>query len=313
MSCFNKLQAGYSGLCYINGNPVRVSSFDVNVNQEVSFYDHVLGLRDSVPSGKLSDSSSTKSDVGNLNIQKYFWRPGVISISGSISFPPDVGTLGRVFQLAKRGDPFSIEFFYAKRAVKRTLTGCTINSFKLSISASDILQLSIDIYAKNIEETEVGSYAGATYAQKLISYDAFSVVTDHAMDIQSFELSISNSLKNIYTAKSINPFDIRVGMQAVVGSIVYYYRSDTIKKGDRSLDLLIREDEVDEEKTKAETDLLNKGSSSYTIKLAVNDPSCGGSFNEEICVIYEPVNRSSSLSALTQSVAFKGIGYALGK
>ena len=75
------LKGGYMGLCEVDGLKIRVSNFNVNVKQEVQFYDHVIGLRDSVPTG-----FSTKGDVGALNVQKYFWRPGVKIVNGSFSF-----------------------------------------------------------------------------------------------------------------------------------------------------------------------------------------------------------------------------------
>ena len=35
------IKGGYLGLCEINGLKIRVTSFTVNVQQEVQFYDHI--------------------------------------------------------------------------------------------------------------------------------------------------------------------------------------------------------------------------------------------------------------------------------
>ena len=95
------------GLCVIDGLKIRVSDFSVNVKQEVQFYDHIIGLRDSLPSGL-----DTKGDAGKLNVQKTFWRPGVKICSGGISFPATVKNLKKTFDLVKAGDDFELKFTY---------------------------------------------------------------------------------------------------------------------------------------------------------------------------------------------------------
>ena len=118
------LKAGFIGLCEIDGLKVRVTNFNVNVRQEVQFYEHIIGLRDSIPSGLFP-----KKDDGSLNAQRTFWRPGVKICAGSIAFPATAENLNKVFDLVKRGDDFTLRFNYSCNDVQRVFKSCKINSF----------------------------------------------------------------------------------------------------------------------------------------------------------------------------------------
>jgi len=272
------------GLCEVDGLKIRVSNFNVNVKQEVQFYDHIIGLRDSVPIGL-----STKGDVGALNVQKYFWRPGTKICTGGFSFPATVENLQKTFDLARSGDDFTLRFNYACDDVERTFEFCKVNSFTFSVSAGEIATIQVDVMGRLMDET-VGSNP-YDEAQKLLTWDAVKITSASSNPVQMFNFTVNNSCLPIYTAGANNTSDlfpktIRVGMQSVTGTIVYYIRG------------------IDFED-------LNNDSTFDTIKIKIEDP-CGDDFDETLCVIYKPIERASSLKALLHTLPFVGVGKALG-
>ncbi len=68
----NLVRPGYMGLASIDGSYIRCTSFSVNPSQEATFYDHVIGLKDTVP----SNSATKGEDLGitYANTQKRIWE-----------------------------------------------------------------------------------------------------------------------------------------------------------------------------------------------------------------------------------------------
>jgi hypothetical protein len=285
------IKGGYMGLCEVDGLEIRVSSFSVNVKQEVQFYDHIIGLRDSAPFGLFS-----KGDSGNLNVQKYFWRPGVKIVSGSFSFPATTEALQKTFDLVKTGDDFTLKFSYACDDVKRVFEFCKVNSFSFSVSAGEIATVQVDVMGRAIEE-EIGVSPRYRDPEKLLTWDAINLTTISTDPIQLFNFTVNNSCMPIYTAGSNNsgdllfPKEIRVGMQQLTGSLVYYVKG------------------VDYEG-------LDQFSADEIIKIEISDKCVNllePTFSEELCVIYKPVERAGSTGALLHTLPFVGVGRALGE
>ncbi len=67
----NQVRPGYMGLAVVDGTQFRCTSFSVNPNQDVLFYNHVIGLKDTVP----SDSATKGEDLSKINTQRRIWRP----------------------------------------------------------------------------------------------------------------------------------------------------------------------------------------------------------------------------------------------
>ena len=272
------------GLCEVDGLKIRVSNFNVNVKQEVQFYDHAIGLRDSIPSGL-----DTKGDVGALNIQKHFWRPGVKIVSGNFDFPATPSNFQKIFDLAKTGDDFTLQFNYACDDVERLFKYCKINSFSFSVTAGEIATIQVDVMGREmIESTGSNTWRDP---QKLLTWDAVEITSISNNPVQMFNFTVNNNCKPVYTAgandtNDLFPKKIRVGMQELSGSIVYYIKG------------------VDYED-------LDKNSSYDTIKIDIND-SCSSNFSEELCVIYKPIERAGSLKALLHTLPFVGVGNAMG-
>jgi hypothetical protein len=286
------LKGGYMGLCVVDGLKVRVTDFNVNVRQEVQFYDHIIGLRDSFPQGLLTkgDVGAENPETNEINIQKYFWRPGVKICSGGFSFPATVANLQKVYDLARTGDDFTLKFTYACDDVQRTFFNCKINSFSFSVSAGEVATIQVDVMGRNMtEDTGSNNYDGS---EKLLTWDAINITSNSVHPVQLFNFTVNNSVMPIYTAGDnkdllLFPQALRVGMQQVTGTIVYYIKGVGYED-------------------------LDKDTTFDTIKILIED-RCEEDFEETLCVIYKPIERASSLRALLHTLPFVGVGQAMGK
>lgn len=228
------VKPGYMGLADIGGTKVRCNSFSINPNQDVLFYDHVIGLKDTVP----VDNSTKQEDLGltYANIQKRIWRPSPISITGGISFPATENNLSGIFNLARYANYFETNFTYycdPSEDNSRTFTDCRINSFDFNIVSGDIVNISLDVACKNVEANNQS--VNYTSAEKLITWDKVPVEISNApfnisgIVVQALNFKINNNLQTIYTTtsatnttESLLPTDIRVGMQEVTGTLTLY-------------------------------------------------------------------------------------------
>jgi len=283
------IYGGYLGLAKLNDIPIRCTGFNVNVQQDVLFYDHILGLRDSSP-----NYIETKGDIGNLNIQKYAWRPGVKLATGNLTFPATKENLQEIYNLTRSGDNFSLEFTYSCDNVSRIFEDCKINSFTFSISAGDVLIIDAQIMARTMfTENSVSQITHYNIAQKLITWDIVEINSESSDRLQSFSFSVANNCIPIYTAGNNNndelwPKRIRVGMQELNGTLNYY------KKGVFYQDL------------NAFTD-----SNSLIISIS-SGGKCSVLFYETLNVIYQPINREGNIGPIINSLPFVGVGRAMG-
>jgi len=224
-----KAKQGYLGYAVINGLPVRCTDFNVNVSQSPLWYDHTIGLRDSIPS-TIHDS---KEDVGQNQTQKHIWRSSTKLITGNISFPLTENTSNILFDEAKRGSTFSMAFKYTCGIV-RYFTGCKVNNWTLNAVAGDIVSVNAEIWAINMVEST--TYDLYKTKEKLITWDTLFVNANGVAledKLANIEVTINNDLKAIYTSgtnssKSLRPKKFRVGMQEVTGAFGVYADSFNI-------------------------------------------------------------------------------------
>jgi len=276
----NIINAGFLGLAEVNGTKIRCQDFSMNPRQDALFYDHIVGLRDSIPDSIFAG----KGDVGNLNIQKTIWRPSVKIYQGGIGYP--LIAEDPLFELARLGDKFDLTFSYDCES-GRKFTGCVVNSYTFSVTAGDIASITADIMATGL--TDSGSLGRYTEEEKIVTWDDFTITATGSgggdLDsIQSMTFTVNNNCKPIYTAGAnnvfdLNPLTIRVGMQEVSGIISYYGKgADLIYMGDLgSIDI------------------------SSTI------------FNATLNVLFKPQERTSSLGPIISPLPFVGVDYALGE
>ena len=221
------VRPGYMGIARIGSHTIRCTSFDVNPNQSSSFYDHVIGINDTVPS-----TSATKGEaLHTRKTQKRIWRPSVIEVSGGMAFPATVAGGGGtavldVFSLAAYADYFDLDFWYYCN-IGKSFKNCRINTFGFDISAGGILNINLSVLGMNIIDS--GFEPMKKVSEKLVTWDTVKITVDNYSPIENvlitgFNFEINNNLSNIYTngpisPGSLKPHDIRAGMQSVSGSI----------------------------------------------------------------------------------------------
>lgn len=283
------INPGFKGIAKLNGYYIRFVDCSVNLEQETEFYDHIIGLRDTIP----TDGLTTKGEQTNtitVRPGKVFWRPGVKIIKGSISFPIfSASTVKEFWDLAKKGTSFTFEVYY-DCSLYRKYENCKISNFTLSVTAGDILQASIEITGRG-PITENATSLTWTDTYRIITWDAMTIscTNVNADPMQSFELSITNPCIPIYTSgknktNKFLPYDLRVGIQEVTGHMTFY------KKG-----IAINE--------------LNDSTTYNTITFKIGD---GSDVNKSIYVVLKPVQRNGSLPLPLHTINFIGIDEALG-
>jgi len=245
----SNVNAGYRGIAIIGDKKIRCGDFSVNQIQEPLFYNHVIGLNDTIP----TDSSTKGEEVGVIQIQKKFMRPSTITIQGGMSFPAaktdsDDVNFQDIFNYAKYGNYFDINYKHFCES-GRIFSDCRINTFDFNVTSGDTVNINIDVMGKDMENSDV--LETYTAPEKLVTWDEITFVFDgdtgglNVTDsIQSFQFSINNNVTPIYTAKpnpedpevtykNFLPKDLRLGMQEVTGSITIY-----VKQGRDFLDTL---------------------------------------------------------------------------
>jgi len=282
------LQAGFIGYAEVDGTTIiRCNEFNVNPRQEVLWYDHIVGLRDSLPD--TLNIFSGKDDVGNLNMQKILFRAGVKIYQGSISFPASESSMDAMFDLAKTGNDFGLVFKHTC-GISRSLTGCKVNGYSFSVASGDMVNINVDIMAIECEDTSVTSLHEDT--EKFMTWDTLKVECSAITSgdgVSSLDFSINNNCTPIYTAganngsggaQKLSPYVIRVGMQEVSGSVNYYN-----KGGNLSF---------------VETD------TPQTLKVTVGD------WTQTLNILVKPIERNASMGPIISALPFVGCGYALG-
>jgi hypothetical protein len=298
-----KAYGGYIGVARVGGKYYRCTDFGINVQQDTLFYNHVIGLNDTIP----TDSTTKGETVGTIQTQRKYVRPSPIGVQGGMSFPAAIEdgqsklNFDDIFNYAKYGNYFDIYFWHFCN-VGRKFTGCRINTFNFNVTAGDIINISIDVLAKDMENND--TFEKYSVAQKLATWDIVSIgITGDAgtlvnitEGIQSFDFSVNNNATYIYTAlpypsedvtnrKNLLPYDIRLGMQEVTGSMSIY--------------------------TKDGIDFLTAATGPAVITLEC-EQNGGIFFSTDINVIFKPREMPGSVGTAIINVPFIGIDKAFG-
>lgn len=280
---------GFVGYAKIGDQKVRCNDFSVNVKQEALFYDHTIGLRDTIPTSiyTIKGDGGDKEDTEQYNYQKILWRPEVKLSQGGFTFPWTDLNMGLLWQEARGGKSFDMDFKYACGLARR-FTNCKVNSYALKISNGDIVSSSLDIMAIHEESIDIENSILYAANEKIMTWDAVKIKIDDvdAPNLVSFDFTINNACMPIYTAGSnasdTNPLEakeIRVGMQQLTGTMSSYEEN--------SIDYL---DFVD---------------TSKTIKLDFDN----GAFTIKITAIFRPIEQSAAVGPVIRTMAFTGVDY----
>lgn len=273
------VEPGYMGYAEIGGTKIRCTDFNVQLKQDVLFYDHVIGLRDSIPSGILDG----KGDIGAFNEQKIFWRPATKIVEGTVSFPiSDKSSDAFLFE-ATRGETFDLSLYYSC-TVGKTFTDCKVNSYTFSATAGEVATVSVNIMGKDVSDASPSTF---TDPEKLITWDKVNIGGPGG-DIVSFEFTINNNCIPIYTAgtnigtgssSQLIANDIRVGMQSVTGSVSFYNNTGP-------------------------SDAFVESATQQTITVSAD------ALSVTLTVLYQYPERNGQVSAYIKTVPFFGVGQA---
>ena len=281
--------AGYMGLATVDGTNVRCTAFNINPTQTPSFYDHVIGVNDTIP----TDSSTKGEEVGVIQTQRTLWRPSPIIINGSMSFPATEETSSLLFDHAKYGTYITEINFVHYCEASKTYFNCRVNTYNFSVSSGDIVNITSELYARDIQDgTNLNQY---TDAQKLITWDKVTVNISPSLgtgiNLEGINFNVNNNLVPIYTSdptlidpsitNKLYPADLRLGMQHVSGNLLIYLRKGTT--------------------------LLNISTAITTISI-----SCPG-FSTTINVILTPEQIEGIIGPVITTIPFVGVDKAFGE
>ena len=226
-----QIYAGFIGYAQItsgsNNYTVRCSDFNVGIKQEVKFYDHPIGLRDSALGGLLT-ANGDNGDNGSNNAQKLLYRAGVKICDGNMGFPLTNISGKALFSEAVLGSSFILAFHYDCKRY-RQFTGCKVDSYTLSATSGDIVTVSAGIKATSLaSDTSTGTFTPYIVDEKILTWDTITI-TGLSGHIIAFEVSVNNGVMPIYTAGknmgnpgNLEPLKLRVGMQQVSGHFTFY-------------------------------------------------------------------------------------------
>jgi hypothetical protein len=282
------IEPGYIGISDVDGTLFRCTDFNVNANQDFEFYNHTIGLNDTIP----ADDATKGEDIGVHQTQRTFVRPGRWSLGGSVSFPAtnDTATVSKFFESIKTGSVIDAltMWYYCKNG--RTYKDCRTDSFTLDVTAGDIVNVTAGVKAKTFDENG-GDQPSFQVAQKLVTWDEFDIsVAGAAFDdslIKSFSLAVNNNAQEIYTLdpdndqSELGPHDIRLGMQEVSGTITIYLRDG---------------------------DVLLPDCVDPAVPTVINIGFAG--WNTNINVLFLPIKSSAAIGPVTTTIGFVGIDKA---
>ena len=270
------------GYAEIGTSKIRCDGFNMDVEQQPEFYDHIYGLRD-IPVGS-GNNLAKKDGASSTALQQFLYRPGVKIVNGNISFPMDNLHPTTFFDKAKTGEYFDFSFFYNCEDIEREFNNCRVSSYSLSCAAGDVVKVSAGITGISASEP-TQTYARYMTIKKLVTWDEVSLTVQNVntQAVSNFTLNIENPIIPIYTSgnnvtTSLNALKTRVGIQKVTGSIT------TMNRGASFLSI----------------------QTPSTISLSI----AGTSFFNQMDVILFPVKRTANVGPISSVINFTAVGRA---
>lgn len=282
-----QIEPGYIGIADVDGTLFRCTDFGVNVGQTFEFYNHTIGLNDTIPAG----DATKGEDIGVVQSQRTFMRPSPWSLSGSVSFPAteDTTAFEKLFESIKTGSKIDDLTMWYYCANGRSYKDCRTSNFSIDITAGDTVNVTAGVKAKTFSDLG-GAQPRFDTAEKIVTWDKFEISTGGAFDddlIQGFSLEVNNNAQEIYTLlpdndlSQLGPHDIRLGMQEVSGTITVYVREGEV----------LIPDCIDP----AAPTVINIGFAGW---------------NTDINVLFLPIQTNANVGVVTTTVGFVGVDKA---
>ena len=271
------IKPGFMGYAAIGNQVLLINSFSFNAEQDIQFYDHTVGLRDSVP----TTLNSTKGDTSwYLHPQKSIYRPGVIAINGTLDATMDDTTCTTLFNYAKKGDTIDALQYIYNCKLQRTFKKCRINTFTLSASAGDVVKTNASFLALDLSESQDDG-TPQTNSSKIVTFDKVGITCyDIDAPIITFSMTINNSAAYVYSAgtnlsSNLLPKEIRMGVQDVRGTMTFYTKG---------------------------VDWKHVGQTVSTINVVI------GTLSFKLQCMFLPIKRDGAVGAIVSTLPFIGVG-----
>ena len=294
----------YMGNCLVDGVLIPCTSMSSNVEGNMIFYDHAIGLRDTnfTEKGSKKPADNTSTTVGGkAQIQKRFYRPAPSIFKGKFAGPISINSGGDInikslIDKAISGETIGqIDFIYkstftasgnnnsGESGEGHKVLNAVIESLVINLNAGDVASFDIGVVAKKPETEPTFKPKSGGVCSKILTWDRCTITAKlpgetAANDIVSFNINIKNPIIPIYVAGDITKYDrfyyyapteLRIGMQEVTGSVSIYGFGT--------------------KKTKTDSIVIKLGdSNTWTVKVVYNPTSSSASGSSEPYVAQTP-------------------------
>jgi len=215
----------YMGNFRIAGTPIFVSDMSANPETSPKFYDHIVGLRDqNFGDGDKKgpvDRHSLQAG-GKHQIQKKFWRYAPVNHKVTASGPLTEAAARVLLRYAISGRAFDVVCVFFKDGFARLVSDAVISSLSVTARARDVLTFDAEMVGRGT--TEVDYPTEELDCEKLLTWDRveFQLGSMSGINFADFSVNVSNPIIPIYVAGSLNPKDLRIGIQEVTGTVSTY-------------------------------------------------------------------------------------------
>ena len=252
----------YIGSCVVTSNgsskTIPCVSMNSGIENDIQFYDHVVGLRDKDYTRNDSKGPETDEDKGGgyQQIQKKIYRYSPSMFKGKFSGPIAINesiipvkiSIYDIIESAIKGTPINqIDFLYWSSPDPTSVTtkkghkvkDAIVESLIININSGDIASFDASIVSKKIEDYPIFT-PESIKCSKLLTWDKCKVTTYLGTQslfvgkVQAFSITIKNTVIPIYVSGEdiipitgeypyyYAPTDLRLGMQEVTGSVSMY-------------------------------------------------------------------------------------------
>lgn len=208
-----KIRMTYTGSCKY-GDKLWCNNMSAKFDSSPKFYDHIMGLKDSLSHGAKKEGSGTTTQK-----RVFRYSPGVGRATLSGVVPED--WIPELMSHAINGTKGDAELRYFNMGDGQTVKDAVVASLTVSANAGDVVSFNAELIGKDVTASAGDN---AVTCSKLLDWTRFKVqVSGVSLPVSSFSITINNNPIPIFTAANWDkPLAIRIGMQEVTGTISFY-------------------------------------------------------------------------------------------
>lgn len=231
----------YIGRCQVEGILIPTTSMNSAIENNISFYEHTVGLQDTNFTGDQTKGPNPNPDLsgGYNQIQRKIFRysPSIVKgkMSGPISSNDTTINVKNLIEHAIKGTEITtMDFIYFSSPSGsgtnegHQMLNSLIESLTINISSGEVANFDANIISKSMVDTPSFT-TQSSVCSKLLTWDKCSIISSLVGDIQNFSIVIKNNVIPIYVSGSTvptnnyyGPYALRLGMQEVTGTIGTY-------------------------------------------------------------------------------------------